>query len=115
MSSPSTQPEARRRMTARPHAPAIPAFARNLATGDSGSWVKEYSLPPLEPSRNAGRSSTPDGLAATIVLPVGFTPLHVASDRVIGVLSDTLDVPYVHGYTCQPSACEVWPPGLLSG
>ena len=91
--------DARRRMLDQAHAPAIPAFADLLATAEGGLWVKEFILPNVEPAPERRTIFDPEGrLAATIILPPGFTALHVHGDLVIGVFRDTLDVPYVHGY-----------------
>jgi hypothetical protein len=97
---PFQEPAARQQLHEQPHAPALPAFGALLATADGGFWASDYTMPGAGPVQERWTIFDADGrLTAIIHLPTAFTPLHVDGTSVLGVFRDSLDVPYVHGYT----------------
>lgn len=99
---PFDEAQARRQLNDQAHAPAVPAYSALLAGADGGLWVRDFALPGVEPASERWTIFDDAGnLAARVVLPAGFTPLHVEAELVLGVFRDSLDVPYVHGYVVK--------------
>jgi len=91
------RPGFRRELEAMDFPPTRPAFGDILADDAGNLWAAEYARWPQFPEKwtvldPAGR------WLGTVAMPDGFRPLHVGTDRVLGVWRDAMDVERVRLY-----------------
>lgn len=76
-----------------------PAFSGLMGDDDGNLWVQESRLP-WEPE--SWQVFDPDGrLLGPVEMPVGFRPLHISADFVVGVSNDELDIQQVQSYALE--------------
>lgn len=89
----------RQNLAQQSYAPSMPFYSELLAAEDGGVWVKDFALPWAEMPERWSVFSADRRLRGVIDMPPRFQPMHVTADRVIGVITDELDVQYVRVYT----------------
>lgn len=73
-----------------------PAFTGLMADDDGNLWVQESRLPWETASWQVFDAE--GRLLAPVEMPVGFRPLHIGSDFIVGLVTDDLDIQQVELY-----------------
>ncbi|MEX0907649.1 MAG: hypothetical protein WD054_04910 [Gemmatimonadota bacterium] len=83
-----------------PHAPSVPTYAGLLGAESGDLWVKEYAVDQWSETPDTWDVFDADGVFRhSIELPIGFTPLYIDDEVVLGTFADDLGVEYLHGYS----------------